>query len=234
MKGVIDEDQHFYNLIREVMVAALHNHAPNVCVEVGRQNTPANLRPSYNELEGRAARVQAEPRRMILRAARGRWRSLGAAAPVLAAEGGPIRGGEHAGFSRIVMTIEPTTEWSLESGDGHGRRSAFPGRTLAFDTAEVFARMPHDAHPRRQRGRARPAAPRCASTLGCDCRVSTAFVGAQYLALDVADRGAPPRAGRAPETAEERARRARPRSSPRPRRCSSARSSAPPARGSSR
>ncbi len=52
VKGVIDEDQQFYNLIREVMVAALHNHAPNVCVEVGRQNTPANLRPSYNELEG--------------------------------------------------------------------------------------------------------------------------------------------------------------------------------------
>jgi chemotaxis protein MotA len=52
VKAVIDEDQHFYILIREVMVAALHNHAPNVCVEVGRQNTPSNLRPSYNELEG--------------------------------------------------------------------------------------------------------------------------------------------------------------------------------------
>jgi len=52
VKAVIDEDQHFYNLIREVMVAALHNHAPNICVEVGRQNTPSNLRPSYNELEG--------------------------------------------------------------------------------------------------------------------------------------------------------------------------------------
>ena len=52
VKAVIDEDQHFYNLIREVMVAALHNHAPNICVEVGRQNTPASLRPSYNELEG--------------------------------------------------------------------------------------------------------------------------------------------------------------------------------------
>lgn len=52
VKAVIDEDQHFYNLIREVMVAALHNHAPNICVEVGRQNTPASVRPSYNELEG--------------------------------------------------------------------------------------------------------------------------------------------------------------------------------------
>ncbi len=51
VRAVIDEDQNFYNLIREVMVAALHNHAPNICVEVGRQNTPASLRPSYNELE---------------------------------------------------------------------------------------------------------------------------------------------------------------------------------------
>ena len=55
VKAVIDEDQNFYNLIQEVMVAALHNHAPNVCVEVGRQNTPANLRPSYTDLEAFSA-----------------------------------------------------------------------------------------------------------------------------------------------------------------------------------
>ena len=65
VKAVIEEDQHFYNLIREVMVAALHNHAPNVCVEVGRQNTPSSVRPSYNELEGafKASRasIAAEP-----------------------------------------------------------------------------------------------------------------------------------------------------------------------------
>ncbi len=51
VKAVIDEDQHFYNLIREVMVAALHEHAPNICVEVGRQNTPSSMRPSYDSLE---------------------------------------------------------------------------------------------------------------------------------------------------------------------------------------
>ncbi len=51
VKAVIDEDQHFYNLIREVMVAALYQHAPNICVEVGRQNTPAGVRPSYGALE---------------------------------------------------------------------------------------------------------------------------------------------------------------------------------------
>jgi chemotaxis protein MotA len=52
VKAVVDEDQHFYNLIREVLVAALHQHAPNICVEVGRQNAPSGLRPSYDELEG--------------------------------------------------------------------------------------------------------------------------------------------------------------------------------------
>jgi chemotaxis protein MotA len=51
VKAVIDEDQHFYSLIREVMVAHLHSHAPNLCVEVGRQNAPARVRPSYNALE---------------------------------------------------------------------------------------------------------------------------------------------------------------------------------------
>ena len=39
VKAVIDEDQHFYNLIREVMVAALHNHAPTSASRSG-QNTP--------------------------------------------------------------------------------------------------------------------------------------------------------------------------------------------------
>lgn len=45
------EDGHFYNLIREVLVANLHNHATNICIEVGRQNTPSHCRPSFAELE---------------------------------------------------------------------------------------------------------------------------------------------------------------------------------------
>jgi chemotaxis protein MotA len=51
VRAVVDEDENFYRLIQEVMVAALHKHPPKVCVEVGRQNTPANLRPTYNDLE---------------------------------------------------------------------------------------------------------------------------------------------------------------------------------------
>ncbi len=48
---VVAEDGCFYSLIREVMVANLHRHPPNICVEVGRQNTPHHLRPSFNDLD---------------------------------------------------------------------------------------------------------------------------------------------------------------------------------------
>ncbi|MEH6478317.1 MAG: flagellar motor stator protein MotA [Sneathiella sp.] len=48
---ITKEDGHFYQLIREVLVANLHNHATNICIEVGRQNTPSHCRPSYAELE---------------------------------------------------------------------------------------------------------------------------------------------------------------------------------------
>lgn len=51
VKTVIDEDAHFYQLIREVLVANLHNHATNICIEVGRQNTPHHCRPGFGELE---------------------------------------------------------------------------------------------------------------------------------------------------------------------------------------
>lgn len=51
LKTVIEEDAHFCQLIREVLVANLHKHAPNICIEVGRQNTPSHNRPSFSELE---------------------------------------------------------------------------------------------------------------------------------------------------------------------------------------
>jgi len=48
---VTKDEAHFYQLIREVLVANLHSHATNICIEVGRQNTPSHCRPSYGELE---------------------------------------------------------------------------------------------------------------------------------------------------------------------------------------
>ena len=51
VKAVVDEDGHFYQLIREVLIANLHNHPANICIEVGRQNTPHSVRPSFGDLE---------------------------------------------------------------------------------------------------------------------------------------------------------------------------------------
>ena len=51
VKDVTEDEAHFYQLIREVLVANLHNHATNICIEVGRQNTPSHCRPSYADLE---------------------------------------------------------------------------------------------------------------------------------------------------------------------------------------
>lgn len=51
LKAIGEEDAHFYKLIREVLVANLHNHSTSICIEVGRQNTPHHNRPSFSDLE---------------------------------------------------------------------------------------------------------------------------------------------------------------------------------------
>jgi chemotaxis protein MotA len=51
LKSVIEEEGLFHGLIREVLVANLRDHSINICIEVGRQNTPGHLRPSFADLE---------------------------------------------------------------------------------------------------------------------------------------------------------------------------------------
>ena len=51
LKAVVEEDAQFYQLIREVLVANLHQHSPAICIEVGRQNTPLHHRPAFDALE---------------------------------------------------------------------------------------------------------------------------------------------------------------------------------------
>lgn len=60
VKAVTEEDAHFLRLIREVLVANLHNHPANICIEVGRQNTPHHIRPSYGDLEEALKGVKSE------------------------------------------------------------------------------------------------------------------------------------------------------------------------------
>lgn len=60
VKTVVDEDHHFYQLIREVLIANLHRHPANICIEVGRQNTPHHVRPNFGELEDALRNLKQE------------------------------------------------------------------------------------------------------------------------------------------------------------------------------
>lgn len=60
LRAVVEEDGHFYQLIREVLVANLHDHAAGICIEVGRQNAPHRVRPSYSDLEEALKDVKRE------------------------------------------------------------------------------------------------------------------------------------------------------------------------------
>jgi chemotaxis protein MotA len=51
VQAVVQDDAHFYQLIREVLIANLYRHPPNICIEVGRQNTPHHVRPSFSDVE---------------------------------------------------------------------------------------------------------------------------------------------------------------------------------------
>jgi chemotaxis protein MotA len=51
VKAIVEEDGHFHQLIREVLIANLHRHPPNICIEVGRQNTPHHVRPTFADVE---------------------------------------------------------------------------------------------------------------------------------------------------------------------------------------
>ncbi|MEM8935802.1 MAG: flagellar motor stator protein MotA [Pseudomonadota bacterium] len=51
VKAVHDEEQAFYALIREALVANLNKHTPQICVEVARRSAPLKNRPSFNDLE---------------------------------------------------------------------------------------------------------------------------------------------------------------------------------------
>lgn len=115
--------------------------------------------------------------------------ALAVALPAFAQEGGPIRGGEHDGFTRVVLEIEPTTEWSLETGANRATLR-FPGRSIPFSTTGTFNRIPR-SRIESVEASAGPGGTEVAVALACDCRLSTSFVGARFLALDVADRVPP-------------------------------------------
>lgn len=46
-----EEDAAFYHVIRDIFVAMVAAHPPNICVEIGRGNIPTRLQPDFYEVE---------------------------------------------------------------------------------------------------------------------------------------------------------------------------------------
>lgn len=51
LKGVVEEESKFLEVIRAVLVAHLHGNAPQVAVETGRKMVPSGHMPSFQDLE---------------------------------------------------------------------------------------------------------------------------------------------------------------------------------------
>jgi chemotaxis protein MotA len=58
LKGVVEEEAKYYEVIRAVLVTHLHGNAPQVSVESGRKMVPNQHMPSFEELETAVAAVQ--------------------------------------------------------------------------------------------------------------------------------------------------------------------------------
>jgi chemotaxis protein MotA len=56
LKGVVEEESKYFEVIRAVLVSHLHGNAPQISVETGRKMAPNQYMPSFQELE---AAVQA-------------------------------------------------------------------------------------------------------------------------------------------------------------------------------
>lgn len=59
-KQVLEEDHHFYLIIKDVLVAHLHGNAPQISVEIGRGSVPSSGQPSFLEMEEAIAEIPPE------------------------------------------------------------------------------------------------------------------------------------------------------------------------------
>ncbi len=58
LKGVVEEESKYFEVIRAVLVAHLHGNAPQVSIETGRKMAPNQHMPSFQEVEEAVQSVQ--------------------------------------------------------------------------------------------------------------------------------------------------------------------------------
>ncbi|WP_339052013.1 flagellar motor stator protein MotA [Candidatus Lariskella endosymbiont of Epinotia ramella] len=58
LESIVDEDYHFYLVIRDVILSHLRDNPPQISVEIGRANVPTCYQPTFVELESVVSTVQ--------------------------------------------------------------------------------------------------------------------------------------------------------------------------------
>ena len=58
IKGVVEEESKYFDVVKAVLVAHLHGNAPQVSVETGRKMVPTQYMPSFAELENTVQNLQ--------------------------------------------------------------------------------------------------------------------------------------------------------------------------------
>ncbi len=58
MKGIVEEESKYLEVIRAVLITHLHGNAPQVSVESGRKMVPSEHMPTFLELEEAVQAVQ--------------------------------------------------------------------------------------------------------------------------------------------------------------------------------
>jgi chemotaxis protein MotA len=56
---IVDEEGTFYTIIRDIFVAMVADHPPNICVEMGRGNIPTPKQPDFYEVEAAQKELNA-------------------------------------------------------------------------------------------------------------------------------------------------------------------------------
>ncbi len=91
----------------------------------------------------------------------------------------PVRAGEHADFTRLVIRIPDENTWRVTTGD-RSARLELAGPPLRFDLSQTFARIP------RTKLRAASAAPDLLELqLACDCDIRASEDIPGFLVIDI-------------------------------------------------
>lgn len=59
LEQIDEEDSTFYLIIRDIFVAMVSDHPPNICIEIGRGNIPTSMQPDFYTVETQQKEIPA-------------------------------------------------------------------------------------------------------------------------------------------------------------------------------